>query len=61
MIQDEAQMARTLTDTTWRRFEAKIAQVEVRDERGKGEGTGADAAKFDGTTSWDVFRRSSRH
>jgi hypothetical protein len=59
MIQGEAQITRTLKDTTWRRFDAKIAEVEARTERGKGAGTGADAAKppkLDRTISWEVFR-----
>jgi hypothetical protein len=56
MIQGEAQMTKTLLDTTLRGFEAKIAEVE----RGRGIGTGAGAMKppmIDGTTSWAVFRR----
>jgi hypothetical protein len=59
MIQGEPQMTKTLTDTMRRGLEAKMPEVEAQAERGSA-GTGADGVKppkFDGTTSWAVFRR----
>jgi fumarate hydratase class II len=59
MIQGEAQMTKTLIDTTRRGLEAKRAEVEARAQRSKGIGTGAGAAKlpkFNRTTSWAVFQ-----
>jgi hypothetical protein len=60
MIQSETQMTKTLTDTMRRGLEAaNIAEVEARaqsERTGTGAGT-AKLPKFDGTTSWAVFRR----
>jgi hypothetical protein len=42
-----------------REFQAQLKEVVARDEHGRGTGTGATAAKpakFDGTTSWAMFR-----
>jgi hypothetical protein len=62
MIQVETQMTKIIIDTTGRGLMAKIAEVEVRAESGfcqrTGTGTGvAQTPKFDGSTSWAVFRR----
>jgi hypothetical protein len=57
MIQGEAQMTKTLIETTWQGLEAKIAEAEARAKHGRGTGTGvAKPLKFDGTTSWATFQ-----
>jgi hypothetical protein len=45
-------------EATRREFQTQLKEVEARTERGRGEGTGAaKPPKFDGNTSWVVFRR----
>jgi hypothetical protein len=59
MIQGEAQMTKTLIDTTQRGLEAKIVEVESHAESGRATGTSANMTKppnFDRTTSWAVFQ-----
>jgi hypothetical protein len=62
IIQGEAQMAKSLVDTTRRGLKVKMAEVGALTERGRGKGTDAGAAKlpkFYGITSCTVFRRQS--
>jgi hypothetical protein len=57
IIQGEAQMMKTLIDTTWRGLKAKIPEVEAQVECGRGTGTGAGTVKpptFD-RTSWAAY------
>jgi hypothetical protein len=58
MIQGEAQMMKTLIDTTQQGREAKTAEVKARAEcRRTGTGVGAaKPPKFDGTKSWAMFQ-----
>jgi hypothetical protein len=57
MIQGEAQMTKTLTNTKHQRLEAKIIGVKAQAKHRRGTGTSAQKPpKFDGTTSWAMFR-----
>jgi hypothetical protein len=59
MIQGEAQMTKTLIDTTWRELESKITEVKAQAGHRRGTGTGVGAAKppnFNRTQSWAMFQ-----
>jgi hypothetical protein len=64
MIQGEAQMMKTLTDTMRRGLEAKRAEDKAQAMCGRGTGTGTGTGmgavkppKFNRTQSWTVFWR----
>jgi hypothetical protein len=59
MFQVEVQTTRALTEAIQREFQTPLKEVKAKVKGGSGIGTGADAAKppkFDGTTSWAMFR-----
>jgi ribosomal protein L23 len=59
-IKTEIRINQKRMKATRREFQTQLKGDEAEAERGKGTRTGAGAAKrpkFDGTTSWAVFRR----
>jgi hypothetical protein len=59
MFQVEAQTTKAQTEATWCEFCAQLKEVKAWAECRRGTGTGVGAvksSKFDGTTSWAVFR-----
>jgi hypothetical protein len=59
MFQVEVKTVKALLETTQQKFQSQLDKVEARAEWGRGTGACASMVqppKFDGTTSWAVFR-----